>query len=170
VTGDRPRRGRGEAGVTLVELVVAIALLGTLTALLGPVLIGSFRASDAASSDELAADDLRAATALLERDLRGASCVAVPTPGTTGSALQLSTRAGATTVVVRWEVVGGRLTRSAAGGPAVPQGTLPGSASFTRSATGTGAVTATLTAVRPDERADRSATVTAAPRALGAPC
>jgi type II secretory pathway pseudopilin PulG len=156
--------------VTLVELVVAVALLGTLTALLGPVLVGSFRASDSASSDEVAAGDLRVVTAQLERDLRGAACVAAPTPGTSGPALELSTRAGDATVVVRWEVVAGQVTRRAAGGPPVPVAQLPGTASFARASTGTGAVTATVTATRPDDRAPRTATVTVAPRLLGAPC
>jgi type II secretory pathway pseudopilin PulG len=168
--GGRLTRARGEAGVTLVELVVAIALLGTLTAMLGPVLIGSFRASDAAASDEVAADDLRVATAMLEHDLRGAACVALPLPGDTGDALQLTTRAGSATLSVRWEVVGGRLVRSVAGSTGAPVGTLPGTVSFARASTGLGAVTATVTATRPAGRAARTATVTVAPRLLGGPC
>jgi type II secretory pathway pseudopilin PulG len=163
-------RARGEAGVTLVELVVAIALLGTLTAMLGPVLIGSFRASDAASSDGVAADDLRVVTAMLEHDLRGAACVALPLPGDTGDTLELTTRSGATTLTVRWDMVGGELVRSVGGGAARPIGTRPGSASFARSSTGLGAVTATVTATRPAGRAARTATVTVAPRLLGGSC
>jgi type II secretory pathway pseudopilin PulG len=168
-TTGRLARARGEAGVTLVELVVAIALLGTLTAMLGPVLIGSFRASDAASSDEIAGDDLRVATAMLEHDVRGAACVALPLPGDTGGALQLTTRAGAATLTVRWEVVDGRLVRTVAGRGA-PVGVLPGTLSFARASTGVGAVTATVTATRPAGRAARTATVTVAPRVLGGPC
>jgi type II secretory pathway pseudopilin PulG len=168
--GGRVARARGEAGLTLVELVVAIALLGTLTAMLGPVLVGSFRASDAATSDGIAADDLRVATAMLEHDLRGAACVALPLPGGTGGALQLTTRAGGATVAVRWEVVGGRVVRSVAGSAGAPVGTLDGSVSFARSSTGLGAVTATVTATRPAGRAARTATVTVAPRVLGGSC
>jgi hypothetical protein len=69
----------GDAGLGVVELAVVIAVTALLLAVVGPVLVGVLRAYGKVQDTSLAADRGRVVLDRLDRDLRQASSVNLPT-------------------------------------------------------------------------------------------
>jgi type II secretory pathway pseudopilin PulG len=89
LTPGRPRRGDGGLGV--VELAVAMAVTAILLAVVGPVLVGVLRAYGKVQDTSLAADRGRVVLDRLDRDLRQASSVNLPTQTGTRVYLEYAT-------------------------------------------------------------------------------
>ena len=110
------QRCRGERGFTLVEMMIAVALFGTVTAIFAPVLVSSMRSTDALSNESRALDEIRVAVSRIDRELRSAESVSAPAQGTSGSALSFRTYAGTGGAYdVTYQVVDGALQRDEGG-------------------------------------------------------
>jgi prepilin-type N-terminal cleavage/methylation domain-containing protein len=139
-SGDQGRRRRavGDAGLTLIELMVAMALMALIVPLTFPMLTETLRVGGKLSSQSAALDALQIGAASVGRDVRAATCVRLdvpvpPTPGTdtSGSTLVVTIDRDGSTVTVTYDVAGGRLTRSEdAGTPLTVARGLVGSASI----------------------------------------
>lgn len=117
---NRASRGRGDGGVTLVEVVVALALLTVVLATAFQVLTGVLTIDRRQDRSTWARRDLQQAVRELERDLRSAVTVhATVAAGAAAGTLELTVTEPAGEAVVRWTVTSGSLVRqrlSGAGG------------------------------------------------------
>jgi type II secretory pathway pseudopilin PulG len=125
---------RGDAGITLVELLVAMALLALIVPLTFPMLTDTLKVGGRLASQSSALDQLHLAAASVGRDARAATCLKLglaspPPAGTDARAatlVLLVDRAG-TPVTVTYDDTGDRLTRSEDGGtPVTVAGGLTG--------------------------------------------
>jgi prepilin-type N-terminal cleavage/methylation domain-containing protein len=116
------RRCRGDGGVTLIELLVAMALMALIVPLTFPMLTETLRVGGNLASQSAGLDGLQIAAASVGYDARRASCLSLGptggTPGTeaSGSTLVVVVERSGSAVTVTYEVSGGRLTRSEDGG------------------------------------------------------
>jgi prepilin-type N-terminal cleavage/methylation domain-containing protein len=121
------RRFVGDAGLTLIELLVAMALMALIVPLTFPMLTETLKVSGKLASQSTGLDGLQIAAASVSRDARTATCLKLdlpspPTPGTdaSGPGLILTSTSDGSTATVTYAVAGGKLTRSQDGGtPAV---------------------------------------------------
>ena len=110
----RPRR---QAGMSLIELLVAISLLSAIVAVFGPVMTAAMNSGRRVEAQSRNLDELRVAMASIGRDLRSADCIYLPTiPGGSDNAysdwLSFDTQANNTFTYVEYHVTtGGQLTR-----------------------------------------------------------
>ncbi|MBI2168229.1 MAG: prepilin-type N-terminal cleavage/methylation domain-containing protein [Actinobacteria bacterium] len=81
-------------GFTLVEVMVAVALIGAVVAVMGPVMTSSFESGNAVTDESRALDEIRVAVARIDKELRSAQCISVPSAGGSGSSLTFDTLAG----------------------------------------------------------------------------
>jgi type II secretory pathway pseudopilin PulG len=116
------RRHRSEAGMTVVEISVAVALLLTVSAVFLPMLATATRTVRPMQLQSQSIDSLRNALASIGREMRSASCVVEPTavaPDNVGNTLTFITDANNTTYQVTYTVTAGQLTRQVDGEDAV---------------------------------------------------
>jgi type II secretory pathway pseudopilin PulG len=104
----------------LIEMVVAVALLGLIVPIFGPIMITSITATDELSANSQVLDELRLQLASISRELRSAECVTAPAESSAGSTLSFTTAAngaslGSTADPVSYTVVGTELVRTQAG-------------------------------------------------------
>jgi type II secretory pathway pseudopilin PulG len=112
-----------ESGITLAELVVALALLVVAAPIVGTEMLSSLRATTQLSDSSQVLDELRLQVTAISRELRSASCIASPAPNGSGTKLTFNTAsngvgpnsAGST---VTYEVVAGELRRTQGTGSA----------------------------------------------------
>lgn len=88
------RRWRSAAGMTAVEMVVAVSLLGAIVAVFGPVMSSSFNSAEVTQNESRALDEIRNAVARIDRELRSAECIQAPAADTSASVLTFTTHAG----------------------------------------------------------------------------
>ena len=117
---DRPRF-RGERGITLVEVVVAIGLLAGVFAAFLPVVHTAGKGVGPLRSQAESVDALRNAFAQIGRDLRSAECIAEPGPNAApGDVLRFSTHTGNRFFEVTYTVADGQLRRRETADPPAP--------------------------------------------------
>lgn len=163
-----------EAGISLLEVVVATSLFGVVVALFGPTMTSAFHAGRVIDNESRAIDEIEVAVARLDRELRSARCIAEPAAGGSGPRLSFTTmadRAGAYDVT--YSVTGGRLLRTTASGTSeVGEGLVVTSQEFTHVANPgqRGTVTITLRVRFEDSHGPRAITTTIAGRNAWASC
>ncbi|MDQ3384883.1 MAG: type II secretion system GspH family protein [Actinomycetota bacterium] len=114
-----------QRGFTLLELVVAMALLTIAAPIAGAAMLSSLRATQQLSGSSEVLDELRLQVTAISRELRSAACITSPGENTSGTKLTFSTASNrldpnAASSIVTYEVVGGELRRTqGAGAPAV---------------------------------------------------
>lgn len=127
------RTGRTEAGVSLVEVVMAVALFGSVTAVFGPVLTSSYSATATVADESRALDEIRVAVARIDKELRSAESVTLPAPSSSGPALSFRTYAGSGGAYdVTYRVEEGELVREVDGATStISEGLVVTSQEFT---------------------------------------
>jgi prepilin-type N-terminal cleavage/methylation domain-containing protein len=75
----RRSRPRGQWGMSLIELMVAISLMGAIVAVFGPVMTAALNSGRRVEAQSKNLDELRVAMASIGRDLRSADCIYQPT-------------------------------------------------------------------------------------------
>ena len=112
--------GRGEAGLSLVEVVIAVALISIVGMAIGSTLTSSMQATSSLERQSRGLDEARIAMQQIEREFRSAECVAEPAitvEGGSASAtrLRFTTRVGGGEYEVTYRVEGGVLYRAQGG-------------------------------------------------------
>ena len=108
---------RRQAGMSLIELLVAISLMTAIVAVFGPVMTAAMNSGRRVEAQSGNLDELRVAMASIGRDLRSADCIYVPTiPVGSDNAysdwLTFDTQSNNTFTYVEYHVTtGGQLTR-----------------------------------------------------------
>jgi type II secretory pathway pseudopilin PulG len=109
-------RLRGQAGITISELVVSVLLINIAGAVFLPLLDKANRSVRPMEAQSQAIDDLRNSLAAIGRELRSARCVYEPsgTPdgSVSGNVLHFKTEANNTEYEVTYTVTGGQLIRN----------------------------------------------------------
>lgn len=110
------RRLRGQDGVTLVELLVSMTIMGLVLVLAGPSLLSAMGATNRLQNTQSAIDDAQLVAARLERELRSAVCISSPAQNASGNDLVFDRLDGTT---VTYSVTGGQVSRQE--GTSAPQ-------------------------------------------------
>jgi type II secretory pathway component PulJ len=109
-------RLRAETGITLVEVVVAVALLSTVSAVFLPLLATSARSVRPMQVQSQSIDSLRNALAAIGREMRSAACVTEPAANAgSGTRLRFTTDANNSTYEVTYTATAGQLLRQVTG-------------------------------------------------------
>lgn len=110
---------RGDAGFSLVEVMVGMVLMTSIVGIVGPILVSSMSTTSRVEFQSRAVDELRQAVHQIGRELRSARCIRTPEAnGAPGTTLDFTTEANNSSYDVRYDVVGAELRRTA-GSPAV---------------------------------------------------
>ena len=112
-----------ERGITLVELVVAMALLALVAPIVGMAMVSSLRTTNQMTASSATLDELRLQVTAISRELRSATCITTPAENATGTVLTFSTASNGmdpndAASKVTYEVVGGELLRTQGTGTA----------------------------------------------------
>lgn len=108
----KPCRGR-DAGVSIVEMLVSLAVMSIAMAIIAATLVSAQRAANSLERSSSAIDSARLASATLDRELRSAVCISSPAENATGNTLTFQTFGTDGLVVLTYVVVDGTLTRRA---------------------------------------------------------
>ena len=109
-------RWNAEAGVTLVEMIVATTLVAIVGAVFMPLLVTATRTAHPMEVQSEAIDSLRNSLGAIGRELRSAVCVAAPAPNVgSGNVRTFSTDANGPQYTVTYTVAGGQLLRQKVG-------------------------------------------------------
>jgi type II secretory pathway pseudopilin PulG len=114
-------RRRAETGMTIVEMVVAVALLSAVGAVFLPIMATATRSVRPMQVQSQSIDSLRNALAAIGREMRSAACVILPEayrdPATAvpSNQLKFTTDANNTTYEVTYTAVDGQLLRQVTG-------------------------------------------------------
>lgn len=109
-------RYRAETGITIVEVVVAVGLLATVSAVFLPLMATSTRAVRPMQVQSQSIDSLRNALAAIGREMRSAACVTEPVANAgPGSTLRFTTDANNSTYEVTYTALDGQLLRQVTG-------------------------------------------------------
>jgi type II secretory pathway component PulJ len=112
----RAGRARAESGLTLVELVVAVSLLSTVSAVFLPLLATASRSVHPMEVKSQSIDSLRNALASIGREMRSAACVTEPAANAGASnRLRFTTDANNSTYEVTYTATAGQLLRQVTG-------------------------------------------------------
>lgn len=103
--------------MSLVEVVVAMALMAAIVPIFFPLLMSATRSARALAGQAQTVSQLRISVATIGRELRSALCVYEPAPnGSAGPRLRILTAADNDLYEVTYEVSGANLLRERAGG------------------------------------------------------
>lgn len=112
----RPTGLARHAGVSLVEVLVAMTLMLAIVPVFGPLLVSSTRSARSLGLQSQALDQLRVAVASIGRELRSAECIYEPAPnGPAGTTLRFLTNANNTTYEVTYTAFVDELRRQVTG-------------------------------------------------------
>ena len=131
-------RWKAQAGVTLVEMVVATTLVAIVGAVFMPLLVTATRTAHPMEVQSEALDSLRNSLATIGRELRSAVCVSQPAANTgSGNVLTFSTDSNGPQYTVTYTVAAGQLLRQKDGESQVlvASGLISPDAAFTYIAT-----------------------------------
>jgi type II secretory pathway component PulJ len=107
---------RVESGLTLVEVVVAVSLLSTVSAVFLPLLATASRSVHPMEVQSQSIDSLRNALASIGREMRSAACVTEPAANAGASnRLRFTTDANNSTYEVTYTATAGQLVRQVTG-------------------------------------------------------
>ena len=105
-----------ESGLTLVEVVVAVSLLATVSAVFLPLLATASRSVHPMEVQSQSIDSLRNALASIGREMRSAACVTEPAANAGASnRLRFTTDANNSTYEVTYPATAGQLLRQVTG-------------------------------------------------------
>lgn len=107
--GYTPSRDQGN---TLVELMVTLGVMAIAAATIGTVLVSAQQVTNRMQNSAAAVDDARLISAILDRELRSASCIAAPGENLVGNTLTFRTVAYGETVLLTYVVADGVVTRA----------------------------------------------------------
>lgn len=105
-----PERDRG---ATLIELMVAMFVMGIVSVLVSGILISAFNSTNRMQRTTAAVDDARLVSASLDRELRSAMCISAPAENQSGNTLTFVTLANGTQTTLTYVVAAGSVTRQA---------------------------------------------------------
>lgn len=108
-----PDRLGGEAGVTLVELLVTMTVMTVMMILVGGTMISAMTATGRLQASQSAVDDATLLSARLDRELRSAQCISAPAENASGNILTFLTLTNGTQSMVTYRVEGGKVIRQA---------------------------------------------------------
>lgn len=109
-------RLRGQSGITVTELVVATALLLSVSAVCLPLMATASRSIRPMQVQSQSIDSLRNALATIGREMRSAACVHEPVANTgAGNVLRFSTDANNLSYEVTYTATSGQLLRQVTG-------------------------------------------------------
>lgn len=109
-------RARSEAGISVVELMVCVALITVVGAVFLPIMATATRSVRPMQVKSQSIDSLRNALATIGREMRSAACVLEPAANApAGNTLRFLTDANNTTYEVSYRVSGGQLLRQVTG-------------------------------------------------------
>ena len=113
----RRRPARGEIGLTVLELVVAVSLLVVVVPVAGSVMTGGTNQATRVQAASETLDELRGQLYALQHELRSASCidlpaVVAPASSASGTTLRFTTQYGGSPYEVTYDIVGGELRRT----------------------------------------------------------
>ena len=112
----RRRRGNGESGLSLVEVMVTVALLSAVSAVFLPLMATSVRSVHPMQVRSQSIDSLRNALGAIGREMRSAACVTLPAANAPpGNQLRFTTDANNTTYEVTYTAANGQLLRQVTG-------------------------------------------------------
>ena len=110
------RRRQAESGLTLVEVVVAVALLSIVSAVFLPLVATATRSVHPMQVQSQSIDSLRNALASIGREMRSAACVTEPVANAgTSNRLRFTTDANNSTYEVTYTASAGQLLRQVTG-------------------------------------------------------
>jgi prepilin-type N-terminal cleavage/methylation domain-containing protein len=108
-----------QRGFSLMEMMVAVALIGIIVPIFGPMMVTTLRTTDELSANSQVLDELRLQLATINRELRSAECFSSPAGNASGSTLRFTTAAdfglGSNAAPVAYTVVGTELIRTQGG-------------------------------------------------------
>ena len=112
----RSRGTRGESGLSLVEVVVTVALLSTVSGVFLPLMATATRSVKPMQVQSQTIDSLRNALAAIGREMRSAACVTEPAANAgAGNTLRFTTDANNSTYEVTYAATAGQLLRQVTG-------------------------------------------------------
>jgi type II secretory pathway pseudopilin PulG len=117
----RPSCRRCQAGMTVIELTVALLLMASVVAVLGPMMTATMNSGRRVQAQSENLDELRVAMASIGRELRSADCISSPSipvgaDNGSGDRLLFRTQANNTLYWVEYVVTAaGELTREVNG-------------------------------------------------------
>jgi type II secretory pathway component PulJ len=110
-------RARGESGITVVELIVSVMLVGVVSAIFLPIMATSQRSIRPMQVKSQTIDSLRNSLAAIGREMRSASCVSEPAAnGATSNRLRFTTDANNSIYEVTYIAENGQLLRQETNG------------------------------------------------------
>jgi prepilin-type N-terminal cleavage/methylation domain-containing protein len=110
------RHRQAESGLTLVEVVVAVALLSIVSAVFLPLMATATRSVHPMQVQSQSIDSLRNALASIGREMRSAACVTEPVANAgTSNRLRFTTDANNSTYEVTYTASAGQLLRQVTG-------------------------------------------------------
>jgi prepilin-type N-terminal cleavage/methylation domain-containing protein len=113
-------RFRSQSGLTLLEMTVAVSLIGIVSAVFLPLLATATRSVNPMQAQSVAIDDLRNSLGTIGREIRSAVCVAQPAANAaSGNVLSFTTEANGSPYSVTYTVTGGQLLRQVDGSATV---------------------------------------------------
>ena len=113
MTAMRPSNYRCDRGVTLVELMISMALMGLVVAIVAATLGLAQRTTNRIESSSNAIDAARLVSATLDRELRSAVCIKEPVPNQPSPRNVLTFQTVASPGAgITYEIVGDTVTRT----------------------------------------------------------
>jgi type II secretory pathway component PulJ len=110
-------RARGEAGITVAELVISVMLVSVVSAVFLPIMATSSRSIHPMQVKSHTIDSLRNSLASIGREMRSASCVSEPAPNDPpGNRLRFTTDANNSIYEVTYIAENGQLLRQETNG------------------------------------------------------
>ena len=121
MTHERIRRAarHGDAGTTLVELLVTMVVMAIASVVIGTVLVSAQQVTNRMQNSAAAVDSARLISASLDRELRSASCIRAPGDNQTGNTLTFKSVVDRKVVELTYVVGDGAVTRRIDGGAAL---------------------------------------------------
>jgi type II secretory pathway component PulJ len=109
-------RARDESGITVVELVISVMLVGIVSAVFLPIMASSSRSIHPMQVRSQTIDSLRNALSAIGREMRSAECVSEPAANApAGNRLQFRTDANNENYEVTYTAENGQLLRKVTG-------------------------------------------------------
>ena len=106
------RSDKTDGGATLIELMIALAVMVIVMTIVGSTLILVQRATNKMESSTNAIDSARLLSASLDRELRSAICISAPGENLAGNTLTFQTLASSEVEVLTYEISSDAVTRT----------------------------------------------------------
>ena len=118
-TAPRGPARAGDAGTTILELLVTLVVMGVATIVITTVLVSAQQVTNRMQNSAAAVDSARLISASLDRELRSAHCIRAPGDNLTGNTLTFESVSNGETVLLTYAVGDGVVTRREGVDPAL---------------------------------------------------